>query len=160
MRNLKSFCVGLMLFFGACNIGCASMPKVQLPESAEMRETKSKLDEVADKLDARLEVAKGAFVLADQGLSFACSLGMSGKVCTNARKVAEVVQGHLKNADDAIDLYRETSQHFDAAMQALEMAERRVGELKTLVQSLRKGFAAGEEPDGGDEDAGAPSRAS
>lgn len=146
---MRTYLTVFALLISSALPGCASFPKVQLPESAEMQEAKSALNKVADKLDARLEVAKGAFAMADNGLMFACNLGMSGDVCTKARKVAEFTEGLIKGADDAIDHYRETGTGFDAAMKKLEDLERRVGELRSLVESLKRGIASGEEPDGG-----------
>lgn len=143
MRKLKAFCVGLLLFFGACNIGCAGMQMPLDSMNPEAARAKSALDKVADRLDDRLTVARGAYAVADGGLNFACNLGMSGKICTNARKVSEYADGLLKGADDAIDLYRETGQHFDAAMKKLEDAERRVVELRALVESLKRSLVYG-----------------
>lgn len=120
------------LYFG----GCAGM---QLPQSQEALDAKTELDNVADRLDARLTVARGLYDIASYGLDGVCSPTPS-KACSEARVVLNVVGGHLKNADDAIDYYRETGTRFDAAHNALKEAERRVGELRSLVAKLREAF--------------------
>jgi hypothetical protein len=115
-------------------LGCSG---VQLPQSQEALDAKHALDDVADRLDSRLTVARGLYDIASFGLDSVCGTAV-GEVCSKARVVAGAVDGHLKAADDAIDLYRETGQHFDAAHKALQEAERRVGEMRALVTSLRQ----------------------
>jgi hypothetical protein len=120
---------------------CASVPKFLPDSTQEAREAKGDLDAIADRLDDRLTVARGAFAIADQSLLWACGLGVGKAVCQNARVVLEAVDGHLKGADDAIDLYRSTGQHYIQALEKLEDAERRVREVRALVESLKKSAA-------------------
>jgi hypothetical protein len=141
-------------------LGCSG---VQLPQSQEALDAKRSLDEVADRLDARLTVARGIFDVASFGLDSACG-SSAGEICGKARVTASAVDGYLKAADDAIDLYRETGQHFDDAHKTLQEAERRVGELRTLIASLRQtltrakevpdAVAQGKAPVGGGDDLG------
>jgi hypothetical protein len=133
LLGVVSHGVAMAIAFGALT-ACAG---VQLPQSQEALDAKRALDDVADRLDSRLTVARGLFDMASFGLDSVCGTTV-GEVCSKARVVAGAVDGYLKAADDAIDLYRETGQHFDAAHKALQEAERRVGEMRALVTSLRQ----------------------
>lgn len=117
--------------------GCAD---VQLPQSQDAIDAKRALDDVADKLDARLSVARGLFDVANAGVLWVCGAEVVSERCSEARAVADGVGGYLKAADDAIDLYRETGQHFDDAMKVLKEAEESVGKLRTLVADLKRGL--------------------
>jgi hypothetical protein len=135
---MRSFVIAFAVLI--CS-ACASVPKF-LPDSTQAaREAKGDLDAIADRLDDRLTVARGAFAIADQSLLWACGLGVGKAVCQRARVVLETVDGHLKGADDAIDFYRANGTHYIQAIEKLEDAERRVREVRALVESLKRSIS-------------------